>query len=153
MDSSDFLKWPTRLTRIQVSCNSLFNQFNMVLLHRCCLTVCPSPVEPDQSSNADAELQIGCKARPVQRRRYPPHLQLSDVPLHARGDRGGHRLPLCLPHHRTPLARFISPLPGKVLRRQAVQDIKAWTKADPLPHRGYLPSNNTTSSVHSGEQT
>ena len=33
--------------------------FNVVLLYRCHLTVCPPSVEPDHSSDADAELQIG----------------------------------------------------------------------------------------------
>ena len=77
--------------------------FNVVLLHRCRLTVRPPSVEPDHSSDADAELQIGRQARPVQRRRCPPHLQLSDVPVHARGDRGCVGIPLCLPHHHPPL--------------------------------------------------
>ena len=85
--------------------------FNVVLLYRCRLTVRPPSVEPDHSSDADAELQIGRQARPVQRRRCPPHLQLSDVPVYACGDRGGVRLPLCLPHHHAPLACFVRPLP------------------------------------------
>ena len=61
--------------------------------------------------------------------------------------RGGVRLPLCLPHHHTPLTCFVRSLPGKVLCGQKVQDVDAWTKADPLPHLGYLPNNNTASSV------
>ena len=130
----------------------MYSTCYIMLYNRCCLALYPPSVEPNHSSRADAELQIGRQAASAQCRRCSPNLHLPDVLVDARGDRGGGRLLLSLLNHRTPFTCLVSRLPCKVLRRQGVPDMEARTKADPLPHLEYLPGNNTAFCVQE-EQT
>lgn len=136
----DSQKRPTTLAWIQVS--SCFEFIFLTVLLRYSASLCPPPLEPDQPSSADQEFLLRPQAEPVQRWRSSPHHQPPDVPAHPCVHRRDARLLLRLPHHRPAPRRIIYHLPNKVLRGQGVQEVEAWSKANPFPHLGDLPNHN-----------